>query len=221
MEVKKAACFFCLATSMMFLHSSGQAQSGPDATKSGANNDIPSSLVASLPSHPRAPAAPNRLPRSQQFACSVGITLEQCTQEMLVLRKALANYRASDLGEWTWVLVRSENWKLILLARGLNPGIPALTALDARTTFFEEALVAGPIGRVSELMDIWHLGRESLLDLAVRHELGHALCTEENERKADRVARLLEQRRPVACEGRRKTGNQQTGAEATSTIKIN
>jgi hypothetical protein len=128
--------------------------------------------------------------------------LDKCRQEVVVLRKTLANYRASDLGEWTWVLVRSENWKLILLARGLNTGIPDLTALDARTTFFEEALVSGPAGRVSELMDIWHAGRDSLLDLAVRHELGHALCTEQNERKADRVARLLEQKKPFTCEGK-------------------
>jgi len=198
--VKKAACFFLLT--WMFLQSSGQAQSRPDATKSGADNEAPSSLVASLPSQPRTTSVPNRPPQSQQFVCSVGITLEKCRQEMLVLRRVLANYPSSDLGEWTWVLVRSENWRLILRARGLNAGIPALTALDARTTFFEEALVAGPIGRVFELMDIWRLGRDSLLDLAVRHELGHALCTEENEWKADRVARLLEQRQPVACEGK-------------------
>jgi hypothetical protein len=118
---------------------------------------------------------------------------------MLVLRKALANYRASDLGEWTWVLVRSEDWKLILLAHKVDPGIPALTVLGARTTFFEEALVAGPSGRVSELMDMWHLGRESLLDLAIRHELGHALCNDASERKADRVAKLLEQKRTISC----------------------
>ena len=76
---------------------------------------------------------------------------------MAVRSKALANYRASDLGEWTWVLVRSEHWRLILLARGLDPWVPALTALGARTTFLEEALIAGPTGRVSELMDIWLL----------------------------------------------------------------
>jgi hypothetical protein len=121
---------------------------------------------------------------------------------MVVLRKALANYRASDLGGWTWVLVRSENWKLILLARGLDPAVPALTVPELRTTFFEEALLAGASGRVSELMDVWHLGRQSLLDLAVRHELGHALCNDSNEWKAGRVARLLEQRKPVSCEAK-------------------
>jgi hypothetical protein len=121
---------------------------------------------------------------------------------MVLLRKGLANYRASDLGDWTWVLVRSENWKMILLALRLDPGVPALTVLDLRTTFFEEALLAGPSGRVSELMNVWHLGRQSLLDLAIRHELGHALCNDVNERNADRVARLLEQRKPVSCEAK-------------------
>jgi hypothetical protein len=135
----------------------------------------------------------------QKFVCNTGYTQKECDTEMAVLRKALANYRASDLGEWTWVLVRSENWKFILLARGLDPGVPALTVLDLRTTFFEEALVAGPTGRVSELMDIWHLGRESLLDLAIRHELGHALCNDANERNADRVAKSLEQGRTISC----------------------
>jgi len=34
---------------------------------------------------------------------------------------------------------------------------------------------------------------KSLLDLAVRHEPAHALCSEENERQADRFVRLLEE----------------------------
>lgn len=195
--MKKAICF-CLVT-WMFLQSSGQAQSGPDAKRSGATNEVSPSLVAALSSQPRTAGEPYRSAPVQQFECNASFTLEQCRQEMLVLRKALANYRASDLGEWTWVLVRSEDWKLILLAHKVDPGIPALTVLGARTTFFEEALVAGPSGRVSELMDMWHLGRESLLDLAIRHELGHALCNDASERKADRVAKLLEQKRTISC----------------------
>jgi hypothetical protein len=200
--MKKAAGFFWLVT-WMFLQSTGQAQAGPEATKL-ANNETPSSPLASLPVQPATAAGPLRSVPSQKFVCGPNLTLEKCKPEMAVLAKKLANYRASDLGEWKWVLVPSENWKLILLARGLNLGIPALTALDARTTFFEEALISGPSGRVSELMDIWHVDRDSLLDLAVRHELGHALCTEENELRAERVARLLEQKKPVVCQS--KTG---------------
>ena len=46
--------------------------------------------------------------------------------------------------------------------------------------------------------------RESLLDFAVRHELGHAFCNNVNEMDADRVAKLLEQKKPISCkrEGR-------------------
>ena len=95
---------------------------------------------------------------------------------MVVLKKALANYPVFDLGEWTWVLVRSEDWKLVLLARTLDPNIPALTDPAIRTTFFEEALVARVPGRLSELMAVWHMGREGLLDAAIRRELGHALA---------------------------------------------
>jgi hypothetical protein len=197
----KIAIFSCMVA-WMCLQSSSQSQSDPDSPRLRANNEKPSSLVAALPSLSTTGGEPYRSAPVQKFVCNTGYTRKECNDEMVVLRKALANYRASDLGDWTWVLVRSENWKLILLARGLDPAVPALTALDLRTTFFEEALVAGSSGRLSELMDIWHLGRQSLLDLAVRHELGHALCKDANERKAERVARLLEQRKPVSCKAK-------------------
>jgi hypothetical protein len=197
----KKAIFSCIVA-WMFLQSSSRAQSGPDSPRLRANNEIPSTLVAALPSLSRTGGEPYRSAPVQKFVCNTGYKQKECDDEMAVLRKALANYRVSDLGEWTWVLVRSENWKVILLARGLDPGVPALTVPDLRTTFFEEALVAGPSGRVSELMDIWHLSRNGLLDLAIRHELGHALCNDANERKADRIARLLEQRKPVSCEAK-------------------
>ena len=194
----KKAIFSCLVACMC-LQSSSRAQSSPDAPRLSVHNEIPSSLVATLPPLSRTGGAPYRSARVQKFVCNTGYTQKECNDEMVLLRKGLANYRASDLGDWTWVLVRSENWKMILLAQGLRPGVPALTVLDLRTTFFEEALLAGPSGRVSELMDVWHLGRQSLLDLAIRHELGHALCNDVNERTAERVAKLLEDKKTVSC----------------------
>jgi hypothetical protein len=135
----------------------------------------------------------------QRFECVGSFTAAECRQEMLILRKALDEHRASLLGEWKWVLVRSEEWKLLLLARGINPGTPALTVLAARTTLFEDALVGGASGRVSELMEIWQLGRGPLLDLAVRHELAHAICDDPSEQEAVRVAKGLEEKRPFTC----------------------
>ena len=217
----KKAIFSCLVACMC-LQSSSRAQSSPDAPRLRVHNEIPSSLVAALPSLSRTGGAPYRSAPVQKFVCNTGYTQKECDDEMVLLRKGLANYRASDLGDWTWVLVRSENWKMILLAQGLGSRVPALTALDLRTTFFEEALLAGPSGRVSELMDVWHLGRQSLLDLAIRHELGHALCNDVNERTADHVARLLEQRKPVSCraknEPKRKPSltSHETGSDPTA-----
>jgi len=181
----------------MCLQSSSRAQSAAALPSLRPNTEIPSSLIATRPS--ASGLGGYRSAPLQKFICNKGYTQKDCNDEMVVLRKALANYHASDVGEWTWVLVRSEDWKLILLGRGLDPGVPALTLPGARTTFFEEALVAGPIGRVSELMEVWHLGRPSLLGLAIRHELGHALCNDVNERTAERVAKLLEEGKRASC----------------------
>ena len=159
-------------------------------------------FIAALPAESKMTAETHSSASAQHFVCNVGYTEKECDDEMTVLRKALAKYPTSQLGEWTWVLVRSEDWKLVLLARKLDPSIPALTAPLARTTFFEEALLAGAAGRVSELMAVWHRGRENLLDFAIRHELGHAFCNDTSEGRADRVARLLEQEKPISCKGK-------------------
>jgi hypothetical protein len=197
--VKKSICF-CLVA-WMSLQSSGQAQSGPDPTRSGANNEIPSSLVAAVPSQPRTDGEPYRSPSAQQFVCNIGYRQKQCDEEMVVLRKALANYPVAQLGNWTWILVRSEDWKAIKLA-GLDPDSPAFTVFQKRETFFEEALVSQVPVRGRALVLKWNMGTRDLLDLAIRHELGHALCNDGNERNADRVAKLLEKGKPVSCEAK-------------------
>jgi hypothetical protein len=194
--VKKSICF-CLVA-WMFLQSSGQAQSGPDPTRSAANNEIPSSLVAAVRSQPRTDGEPYRSPSALQFVCNAGYRQKQCDEEMVVLRKALANYPIAQLGNWTWVLVRSEDWKALKL--GLDPDSPAFTCYPKRETFFEEALVTQVPVRGRELVLKWNMGTRDLLDLAIRHELGHALCNDTNERNADRVAKLLEKGKPVSCE---------------------
>lgn len=141
----------------------------------------------------------------QHFACHTGYTEVECAREMRILKLALGKYPVSELGEWTWVLVRSEDWKLVLLARTLDPNIPALTDPNIRTTFFEEVLVGGDSGRMAELMAVWHMGRDTLLDSAIRHELGHALCEDASEVHANRVAILLEHQKPISCKSKLKT----------------
>jgi len=137
---------------------------------------------------------------AQKFVCNTGYSQTKCDEQVVILRKALANYPVAQLGNWTWILVRSEDWKAILRSRSLDPDSPAFTYYPKRETFFDEALVTRVPVRSPELLLKWNMDREGLLDVAIRHELGHALCNEPDERNAERVAKLLEQRKPVSCE---------------------
>jgi len=143
-------------------------------------------------------SAQKQAPR-QHFACNVGYTPRECQVAATVLRKALARYPVEALGEWRWVLVRSEDWKQILSVRGFDTNHPAFSYLPKRETFIDGALVVRASIRSVELSAIWHMPIEDLLELAIRHELAHALCNERDESKADRAAIALKNRTPLSC----------------------
>ena len=113
--------------------------------------------------------------------------------------KALARYPVEALGEWTWVLVRTEDWKQLLSERRFDPNHPAFSYLPKRETFLDGALVVRSSIRGVELSAIWHMAIEDLLDLAIRHELAHALCNDPDETKADRAAIALKNGTPLSC----------------------
>ena len=138
----------------------------------------------------------------QHFICNTGYSLSKCQADMAVLRKTLAKYPAAELGEWTWVLVRSADWKYIVTPRGIDPDSPAFTYLPKRETFIEEVLVAIVPQRAGELILRWQMSTDDLLELAVAHELGHVLCNEGSEAKANRAARTLLNGKPLSCEVR-------------------
>jgi hypothetical protein len=183
----------------MLLQSSSQAQSGLDATRSGANNESPSSLVAALPSLSGTGGEPFRSTPVQKFVCNTGYKQKECNEETVVLRKALANYPVAQLGNWTWILVRSEDWKAILLPRGLDPDSPAFTFYAKRETFIEEALVTQVPGRGRELLLKWNMNMRDLLDFAIAHELGHALCNDRDEWNANRIGQELRDGKAPSC----------------------
>lgn len=145
----------------------------------------------------RAQAVPP--PSSQHFICHRGFTFEQCSIRMSVLKSSLAKYHADDLGEWSWVLVRTVDWKRILDTRGFDSNSPAFTYLPGKETFFDDALTSPESVRGIQLMEIWRMPIEELLDKAVRHELAHALCHEKDESKARMVEERLRSRTPAVC----------------------
>jgi hypothetical protein len=137
----------------------------------------------------------------QRFVCNTGYTLQECQAATAVLRKALAQYPMDALGKWTWVLVRTEDWKRILSARGVNTNVPAFSNLTKRVTLLDGSLVVETSARGVELRMIWQIPIEDLLDLSIRHELAHAFCNERNELEADRVAIALKDGAPFSCRG--------------------
>jgi hypothetical protein len=125
---------------------------------------------------------------NQEFHCHTGYALAQCQKDILHLKSVLTRYPIETLGHWTWVLVRSQDWKPISRTLRLNPDSPAFTALELRETFLEEALFIHDPERTSELMMEFNRSMLKLLELAISHELGHAFCAEPNEAAADRFA---------------------------------
>jgi hypothetical protein len=148
-----------------------------------------------------ASALPREEAPLQCFVCNTGYTMEKCNKDIAVLRTTLAKYPTAQLGNWTWILVRSDDWKAIVLPRGLDPDSPAFTFYAKRETFIEEALVTQVPVRGRELLLKWSMSMRDLLDFAISHELGHALCNEKDEWNANRVGQLLRDGKAPSCEG--------------------
>ena len=153
-----------------------------------------------------APAPLGRsLPRAgqQHFACYKGYAPEACQQHAMALSRVLDRYQTTrDLPDWTWVFIRSDDWQQIKRRIRLDPNSPAFTSLKDRETFFEEALFARLPLRRAELVKYWSRSIDDLLELAVTHELGHVLCGEEDEHRADDYGRVLRSGGTVRCKGR-------------------
>jgi hypothetical protein len=159
----------------------------------------------------------------QEFHCHTGYPLAQCLRDILQLKKVLSPYPIEGLGHWTWVLVRSRDWTRVSRMLGLNPDSPAFTEMELRETFLEEALFVHDPQRTSELMDVWRMAMPNLLELAVTHELGHALCDEPNEAEADHFGDELRKGRLAPCrvskEAKRKKSQPRTSQTKTGALR--
>jgi hypothetical protein len=139
-------------------------------------------------------------PLRQHFVCNTGYTVPDCQRDIVTLQKVLEKYPVSQLGEWTWVIVRSDDWHAIQAPRNLDPHSPAFTYYPARETFIEEALLTNVRRRTFELRDAWRMTMSELLDYAVAHELAHALCNESDEIKARKAGVLLMEQHRLSCD---------------------
>ena len=141
---------------------------------------------------------PPAAPPVQHMFCNTGYKISDCQQQLSVLRAAIAPY-AHRLGTWTWVLVKSQDWKLILQRMRGNSDSPAFSVLEKRETFLEEALFV-PVGsRQTELLRIWSIPLDEFLNVAITHELGHGICQDLNEARANVFSRLLREHKKPEC----------------------
>lgn len=136
---------------------------------------------------------------AQHFYCNTGFDQYVCQQHVAKLKAVLRHYPADALGGWKWVIVRSEDWRPLLVSLRLDRRAKAFSALGLRSTFLEEALFVYSPTRADELARDFHASFSHLLSIAVSHELGHAICHERNEAAASRIAEQLRTGKHPEC----------------------
>jgi hypothetical protein len=128
---------------------------------------------------------------TNKFYCADGYDRQECEQHITELKTVLVHYSAGVSRNWNWVIVPSEDWHPLLQRLRLDQRSPAFTALVERETFLQDALFFSQPMRTDELVRNFHVPFDQLLSLAVRHELGHAICNGGDEEIANRVAEQL------------------------------
>jgi hypothetical protein len=112
------------------------------------------------------------LPRDQHFVCNTGYSPAVCHVQVQQLAAHLLHYGEQLPRDWTWVLVRSQDWHVILLSLAIDPESPAFTVLEQRQTFLKEALLAPDAYSGAELLRTFKVPLDRILDVAITHELG-------------------------------------------------
>ena len=134
---------------------------------------------------------PFRLNDAQTLYCDASYSLPECRRQMDVLSRALRPYPTALAPNWKWVLISAEDWKPLLTSFHLDIDSPAVTILDDDVTLLDESLIRPRPGRAAELINGFKIPMDQLLNVAISHELGHAMCHETNEVRADEIGRDL------------------------------
>jgi hypothetical protein len=134
-----------------------------------------------------------------QFLCSQNYDRAECVKDATTLRQAMATYPLQLLGAWSFVLVPADDWKALVRGQGGDPVSPAFSMLDQRMTLLDSSLFVATASRNKELLVRFGVIGPALVDLAVTHEMGHGICQEKNERRADDYGRQLREGKTPEC----------------------
>jgi len=124
--------------------------------------------------------------------CEIRLANEDCKRAAEILVSHLHAYPVTQLGTWTWVIVSADYWSELGKDIGLDPESPAFTCIEDRMTLIDESILAQKNARRNaELLRKFEMPLPQLIDFAVTHEIGHALCGFKEEYKAEAVGRRL------------------------------
>jgi hypothetical protein len=141
----------------------------------------------------------SQLPQQVEFFCTQKYDRPACVNDTLALRRALALYSLQRLGAWSFVLVPADDWRTLVRSLGGAPESPAFSILDDRVTVLDQSLFGGSEKRNAELLHSFGVIGPLLLNMVVTHELGHGLCAEKDEHRANDYGRVLRSGKPVQC----------------------
>jgi hypothetical protein len=142
---------------------------------------------------------PAQTSKNAQFFCTQDYNRDECRQHALDLRRVLMTYPLERLGVWSFALVPSDKWKDLVRALGGPTHSPAFTIFEQRTTVMESSLFSATATRSAEFLRVFGVTGKALLDLAVNHELGHCVCHDQDEWKADDYGRELRKGKTPGC----------------------
>ena len=164
-------------------------------------------LIASRPGLSQASQSstpkpgPISLLHGQHFVCNTGYSLERCHQHSAKVAAFLGRFHNELPPNWTWILVRSDDWSGILRRLRLETHSPAFSVLEKQQTFLNEALFRTTATSSAELLLNFRVPLDQILSVALSHELGHAYCTDAHEREANRFAEQLMRTGAAVCHG--------------------
>jgi len=161
------------------------------ATAIVAYGDAEDAKAASAAVAPVAGAAASVGWRGQHFVCDAGYSKGRCHEQMARLVGLLYRFQKEIPADWTWVLVRQDDWRAVITQVGLDPHTPAFSTLSRRETFLDESLFAPNAANAADLLATFATPLNQMLELAVSHELGHALCMDRRELEATRFSETL------------------------------
>jgi hypothetical protein len=138
-------------------------------------------------------------PNAIQFLCSQKYDRAECVKDATALRQTMAPYPIQLLGAWSFVLVPADDWKSLVRSQGGDPVSPAFSMLEQRVTLLDASLFSGSAARNRELMHRFSLMGAPLVELALTHEMGHGICQEKDERRADNYGRDLRDGKTPDC----------------------